>query len=327
MQNDRDDEYVGGMKVRSEDVGFRADEMIECPKCAKPNAPTRANCFYCAQPISAAVHSGEFLKLNLRQLENWENGFNVVAAGPAAVKEGVSGLFGRPIDGLLTFDSFAPLARLESAEDAAAAKTYLEGIGLNVYVVSDVALKSGRPNIRVRSMTFLEDSIAAIPFNAGEAMTLTQDDIALVVSGRITESRSETFEKGRKKAARKVVDETLASNEMFVLDIYGRDDEQGWRVLSKGFDFSCLGGDKTMIVEENFTLLNERINRFAPKAKFDDSYNKLSDELSAVWDLERHRDSEGLKRTGLWQSRYASVVRTSNMEQFSRYSRLQRILL
>ena len=40
-----------GMRVRSEDIGFAAGELLPCPKCTRPNSPDRAACIYCGSAL------------------------------------------------------------------------------------------------------------------------------------------------------------------------------------------------------------------------------------------------------------------------------------
>ncbi len=112
-----------------------------------------------------------------------------------------------------------------------------------------------------------------------------------------------------------------------LIDIYSADTEQGWRITTKGFDFSTLGKEKTLLAADNVRLLLERVKHFAPNALVADEYPELIGLLDEVWEIERRTDFGGLKRTGVWRAGFAKVARTSNLEQFGRYSRLQRILL
>ncbi|NOT47915.1 MAG: hypothetical protein HOP17_09245, partial [Acidobacteria bacterium] len=121
--------------------------------------------------------------------------------------------------------------------------------------------------------------------------------------------------------------ETATSTDDLVVDLYGSADEQGWRIMAKGFDFSGLGSEKALLAGDNMTRLLGKIRTFASAAKFVDEYGQVAGALSAVWEVDRRKDFEGLNRIGIWKSGFSSVVSTSNLEQFSKYSRLQRVLL
>src|SRR5829696_6654862 len=109
---------VGGLPVRSEEIGFAPDELIKCGKCARSNAPTRSSCMYCG----AEVESGSAApKLNLRAVEGWANGFNVVITEPAInnldspAKE-IAAILSMDADvvrAILSCESGLPLARVE----------------------------------------------------------------------------------------------------------------------------------------------------------------------------------------------------------------------
>lgn len=332
MASKLNDEYLGGIKLRGEEIGFGSDQMVVCLKCEKSNPPNRANCLYCAVPIAVFVDGPETPKLNLRRLETWENGYNVVVLNSAdkAKTDHVSRFFGNDSEDtewLLGAANSIPIARLEFESDAEIAKESLSRLGLDVRVVSDIALKVGKPNVRARSLEFLPDAVRFMSFNTGESKVTALKDIALIVVGTVTESRSESIEKGRNKGERKSLSESASSSEDLVVDVYSRDGEQGFRITTRGFDFSCLGAEKTMLAGENIGRLIGKIKSLAADAKFVDEYDRIASALSAVWDVDSRKDFEGLKRTGIWQAGFSSVVRTSNAEQFSKYSRLQRILL
>lgn len=319
------------MRVRTEDIGFGPDEMIACAKCGKSNPPNRASCLYCANPIASSRLQESSLKLNLRRLENWENGYNLVIVPPgnACDAAAVARYFRYEPEltaQMLQAESPFPIARLESEDEAVIAEKYLSGLGLGVRIVSDVTLKIGKPNIRLRSLTFRDDAIQLVSFNTGERQLLTRDELALIVVGTIIESKMESVEK-RKKGDRKVLSETMTSSDDLLVDLYAANDGPGWRIPTKGFDFSSLANEKSMLATENIRYLLEKLKMFGRNAKIVDEYHRRIAPLSTVWDIDRRKDFQGLKRTGMWKSGYSNIVRTSNLEQFSKYSRLQRILL
>jgi hypothetical protein len=330
MQNTDDKNLIGGMKVQSENIAFSSDEMITCSKCGKSNPPNRASCLYCGTAIETPVDTLK-VKLNLRKLENWENGFNIVLVSRRddADTESAARYLRHDVDSfaqMVAAGNPFPLARLESAGEAELANKQLSEFGLSAKIVSDVDLKIGKPNTRLRKIEFLEEGVRFTLFNTNEHRVVRSDEIVLIVVGRIVESKMESVEKG-KKDKRKVLAESATSSDELLIDIYTADTEQGWRVPTKGFDFSSLGSEKSMLAVENLQRLLDRLKTFAPGAKLIDEYADLINPLSEVWDVERRTDFEGMKRTGVWKSGFSSVARTSNLEQFNKYSRLQRILL
>ncbi len=333
MQNEDEKkiDMVGDLKVRSEDIGFDADQMIACPRCGKSNPPNRTRCFYCSAEIESTFAGSGPIKLNLRRLEGWENGYNVILRTPAEnvdVTE-VARLFGGEpdhVEKLLAAESAVPLARLESERDAAIAEEFLKNLGLNVCVVSDIDLKIGKPNVRLRSVEFLPEGITATAFNTSEKRSFTAGEITSIVTGVLIESKIASVEKGRKKGERKTISETATASDDVLIDIYDASGEQGWRIQAMGFDFSGLGKDKGLLASENIGLLIDRIKQHFPAARFVDDYRGIMNSISTVWEPESRTDFGGLKKTGVWSSGFENVVRTSNLEQFSKYSRLQRIL-
>lgn len=322
---------VGYMKVQSENIAFSSDQMISCPKCGKSNPPNRASCLYCAAELEVPEDARSGGRLNLRKLENWENGFNIVLLSRAANADVAAAsrylkYEADVFEQMLAANHPFPLARIESETEAELAVKQLASFGLTATVVRDIELKIGKPNTRLRSVEFLDDGVRFTAFNTNEQRVLHSGEIVLIVVGRIIESRMESVEKG-KREKRKVLAETASTADDVMLDVYTADSEQGWRITTKGFDFSTLGKEKSLLAVENIKLLLEKLSAFAPKAKLVDEYPDLLNPLSEVWDVERRTDFEGLKRTGVWKSGFSSVARTSNLDQFTKYSRLQRILL
>lgn len=326
-----DNNFAAGFKLRSEDIGYKQEEMAVCSGCGKANPPNRSSCMYCAAQLEGIRADLGPIKLNLRRLEDWEKGFNVVLNAPAGenASSEIAKLFGYSkdlLDRLLSANSFVPLGRLESAEDADLAIKYLGSVGVSATIVSDEKL-SGFSTVRLRSIEFSADEVVMVSFNTGEREPIANGDIALLVAGTIRESRQESIEKAGKKSDSKVLSESSTATDERVLDIYSASGDKGWRITTKGFDFSSLGSQKGLIAGENLDRLTERLRQVVPSAKFVDEYDKLCGELGHVWPLNERKDFEGQKRTGVFRSGFSTVVRTTNLDQFSRYSILQKVLV
>lgn len=319
------------MKLQTENIAFSGDQMIACPACGKPNPPNRAGCLYCAAPIEVPEDRQAAIRLNLRKLEGWENGYNIVLtrAGAEADTAAAAAYFKIEKDlfaQMLAAHGPFPIARIESETEANIAVKQLEAFGLSARVVSDIDLKVGKPNTRLRSVEFRDEGVRFAAFNTGEQQAVGYGEIVLIVVGRIVESKTESIEKG-KKDKRKVLAETALSSDDLLVDIYDANAQHGWRVTTKGFDFSTLGPEKSLLAVENIRVVLEKLQRSAPAAKMIDEYAGVIGALSEVWDIERRTDFEGLKRTGVLKTGFSSIARTSNLEQFNKYSRLQRLML
>lgn len=322
---------IGDLNIQTDKIAFGSDEMILCGKCRKPNPPNRASCLYCAAAIDGVAGDSSQLKLNRRKLENWENGFNVVFVPPAPDADVAAAARYLKIDHEI-FSHMAsatepfPLARLESEAESEIASAQLSKCGLRTSIVSDVKLKVGKPCSRLRSVEFEGGSVTFTSFNTNERSEIAVGDVVLIVVGRVVESSVESVEKGRKEK-RKLLSETAASSDELLIDVYANAVEPGWRITTKGFDFSTLGEEKSLLAVDNIALLFEKLKACAANAKVIEEYPRIIQPLSEVWDIERRTDFDGMKRTGVWSSGFSSVVRTSNLEQFSKYSRLQRLLV
>jgi hypothetical protein len=123
-----------------------------------------------------------------------------------------------------------------------------------------------------------------------------------------------------------LLDETSITSDEAVLDIYFVDDSLGYRINQSGFDFSCLGEDKGLLAAENMQRLLAQLKKKAPDLTVVDNYDDVRHPLGSVWDVEYRNDSQGFKYSGLGRVEFGRVASTSNLNQFTRYSRLQRHL-
>src|SRR5207302_1354296 len=93
-----------------------------------------------------------------------------------------------------------------------------------------------------------------------------------------------------------IVDTRELSADEAVLDIYTNEAGEGFRIMSDGFDYSCLGADKRLLARDNFDMLVAALRTRAPSAVFDDEYGRLRALLSAAWPPAEHTGSSGLRR-------------------------------
>lgn len=325
-------ELVGGIRVRSEENGFAVDELITCTACEKANPPNRANCIYCGGGFVGFSLGAGPPRLDLRKLESWELGHNLILieAPDETVADAVSKITASSAEtvlGLFQAKAPVPIARLASMSEAEIAKEYLAGYGVRTTVIPDDLFKSFDPPQRLRRMTFDSDEVTLTSFNTGEARVFRPDDIQLIVRGTVTESRHESIEKTKRNRKNNVLSESITEGDEVLIDMYGADEAVSYRIRSTGFDFSGLGAAMVPLAAENITSLFRRLVEFSPQAKVVDEYDAIASVLASIWEPETRKDFRGLKKMGIWKTGSASVINTSNLEQFSKYSRLQRILL
>lgn len=327
----QDSGWLADMPIQSENIAFRADEMIACTKCGKANPPNRVSCLYCATPIELPEKRKHQAKLNLRPLENWEKGFNIVFVPPVDRPDLASVSRYLSIDPEVLRQMLAatypfPIARIESEIEANIAVQQLGNFGLNASVVGDEVLQADRPPTRLREIEFRDDSIVVMSFNTGERTEIGRDELVLIVAGTVIESKTESVEK-RKKKETKLLQETETSSDEKLIDIYCCSDTFGCRIPAKGFDFSCLGAEKGLLSAANLERLRAKLLKFSPAATSIGEYRRGTNILGTVWDLDRQKDFHGLQRTGFGRTAFENVAITSNLLQFTKYSRLQRHLL
>ena len=327
----QDGGWLDGVPIQSENIAFSTDEMIACAKCRKANPPNRASCLYCATAIELPEDRRHQAKLNLRPLESWEKGFNIVFVPPqhGPDVENISRYLSidpEVLDQMLAAIHPFPIARIQSETEAEIAVERLKNLGLTAKVVGDGVLQADKLPTRLREIEFRNASMVVTSFNGGDKTEIGRDELRLIVSGSLIESKTESVEK-RKKKETKLLQETETTSDEKLIDIYSDGDSGGFRILTKGFDFSCLGAEKGLLAAANMERLKERLLKFSPAAKIINEYRSIVHVLGAVWEIDRQKDFQGLTRTGIGRSGFANVARTSNLLQFTKYSRLQRHLI
>lgn len=315
-----------GMRVRSEEIGFAAGELLQCPKCTRQNSPDRAACIYCG---AALANSGVgLLKIgDPESLEAWESGFNVaMRVNPDTVPH-LSRLLGIDKDLLnsaVDGRSYFPAARMRKEQEAASIVEKLREFGVESIVVPDVFLMPEKPSIRLRSIEFGNKSCVFVEFNTGNRRVVQTEEIRLIVTGEMIESRIESkYKKKPKKDDRP--EETITDSDRPVIDIYTSRDDIGYRVQMNGFDFSGLGEAKGMLAVENMRMLTVRLKDVSRTCRVDSKYLVVRPLLDRIWELETEIDHFRNHTGGFLKNDKTKVSTMNNLRQFTKYSRLQRL--
>ncbi len=324
-------ETVGGVLVQSEKLGFERSELLYCAKCARTNSPDRFECIYCGT-VLGIDHAKDGVSIDRTPPELWEKGFNIILVAGSAAEVNIAkaaktvGLEAEIFTDLLRADRPLPLLRLKSLAEAEAISERLSELGLKQKIVADADLRSMELPVRLRGLEFAEDRLQLIDFNTSERIDIGCADIELIVVGRSFSTRTEVSEERRKKKDPKVLSETETSTDDLLIDMYIRGNELGYRISSIGFDFSCLRFGKGMLVAENMKKLAAKLSQTAFSAKYVDDYAGNVDRLSNVWKLESRKDRFGLQRSGFGRTAFESVATSNNIDQFTKFSRMNRIL-
>lgn len=322
--------WLRDLPVQTENIAFKPEEMILCEKCQRKNPPNRLKCFYCAAELVLTAEQAELVKPVLRKLEIWEKGFNLIIQTDATKLNEVNtseiakniGVEADVVHKIVESGKNVPLARAESESEAETVKRILQRHGLKTVIVSDERLALEKVHRRLRGLEFTDEKLRLVLFNLDEIVEIMRKDLVLIVTGAVFEKKTESLEK-RKKGESKILDATETASDEMLIDIYSGDDSIGFRILSKGFDFSCLETEKTMLATENMKRLAVKLQEFAPNAKKVSDYLSVREVLGNVWELEARKDSLGLKRHSFGKFDFTNVASSNNLQQFTKYSRLQ----
>lgn len=307
--------------------------MVRCEECLRANPPIRVACLYCGAALPASSVTGK-PKPALRSLEKWEQGYNNILIKVSAELSDQSldeaaGLLRLPsaeLRRITDANTPLPLARTAVPEEASLIKESLNALGLDTLIIPDETLGLEKaPTIRLRTVELLPDEIVVYS-TSGEGHPIRWSDITLVVLGRLFATQVAVKERKRRGAEKHIIDASQTSSDEEVLDLYTREQNGGWRILSTNFDFSCLGAAKKLMARENFAALRELICDRSGNAASDETYNIARRSLELVWPSDQQTSSLGWRRERAGRYSTSEVATTTNEMQFTRYSRLRHFL-
>jgi hypothetical protein len=335
MERKDPDEWLKNLPLQTEDIRFKLEEMVACAKCKRTNPPSRIKCFYCSGELVLTEAQIQSLKFNLRKLENWEKGFNVIFLPTSPVfdeaKTTEIAEFLKTekevLRRIIASKNPLPMLRAESEKEAAIVKARLRQFGVETFILSDEALAADRTTQRLRGIEFYDDRLVLVFFNGDETIEISAVDLALIVAGAVFERRIEATEKYSKRGENVILNQSETASDETLIDVYSRANCLGLRIYAKGFDFSCLAVEKEMTAKDNIKKLAEKLRRFAPGAKFVDDYVPHRSLLANVWEVEQKTASQGLQRQSLGRFNLGNLTTVNNAAQFTKYSRLQWHLL
>lgn len=315
---------------------FASEELVVCPKCRRKNPPTKFACLYCGAELEIdPLNTKASASAARPSLEPHEKGYNVIcrASGekPDTLKLAeaarISGLSVDSLEKIFDLEARLPLLRVALENEAEILRRKLLETGIDAKIIRDDDFFENRPVRRLRRIEFFDDRIILILFNRDEIFEAAPRDFQMIVAGKLFEKKIEATEKHERKKNNSVLDQFEVTADELIFDLFVKGDETGFRVLQKGFDFSCLGAAKKFLAAENIKILISRLLEFAPEAVFDDNYLKLRETINAVWKQDESKNSGGLERMGFGKFNRRRVITTDNLRQFTKYSRLQKMIL
>lgn len=314
---------------------FAPGEMVACEACLRANPPTRMNCLYCGAVLPVGDEGHDLRRPTLRDLETWEQGFNVVlvpqgAAGQLSVDNlseaaALLRLETGQLREMREAGAHLPLARAATRDEASLVEKRLGALGCQVEIVADEELGvETQPPKRIRRLEIGAEALTGWPSAETDAERVEWTEIVLLVAGRIARKRIEVEERrgGGRRAEGEVVEMREFQTDESVLDLYFAETHVNWRIMSENFDYSCLGAEKGLLVAENFKRLVETIKERAPVVVYDDSYRSVRSFLKFAWPLAEQTETGGLKRVRPGRYNAEAVTSVTNETQFTRYGRL-----
>jgi len=316
---------LGPLATPSEPQGFAPEQMIRCEECLRANPPTRINCLYCSVPLPVTESSARLRTPVLRRPEKHELGYNTIVLPSShvfsreAIEDAASllRLKREDLERVLAEGVALPVARTTSREEAELIAERLQAAGFRV-----VTLKDEDAVVRVRSLSFDGSTFVVNPGQITNEVDVSWSNVVLLVTGRIVEKRVEVKEVKSRGAENEILDTSELFSDEAVIDLYVSAHPETWRISANGFDFSCLGVEKSLLASENIATLQRVLIANATNARLDDSCNRLRPLLDLVWSPEQETKSSGWRRERPGKLSLGMATIHSNESQFTRYSRL-----
>lgn len=312
----------------SEPLGFSAEQMIRCEECLRANPPTRVTCLYCVAPLPLTDDALKLRKPVLRPPEKHQLGYNNIllpqdqGVTVDAIDEAAA-LLKLSAENLQQITSQGiplPVARTASREEAELVSHKLRELGLDCLTLSDDDLCLSNSLKRVRSMSFAD---AYVTIHQAKDIQVSWAEIVLIVPGRLLETRFEIQERQTRKSENEILDTSEFFSDEVVIDFYIAGHSSTWRVSANGFDFSCLGNEKSLTAIKNIGKLQRLIVDKAVNAQVDDSYSRVRGLLELAWTTQSETQSSGWRRERPGKLSVGMATVKSNESQFTRYSRLR----
>lgn len=324
--------FIGPVEP-SEPQGFTHDQMIRCDECLRANPPTRVACLYCGTALPTTEQSERLRKPTLRPPDKHQLGYSAIYL-PAESTTPTSSTIQMAaqllkisvddVERILKAQLPLPIVRIASREDAELVHARLAEMKLSTLVLSDTELVPQDNAIaRVRALVLDQETFTMIQGASSDEADFAWTDVVLVVTGRLVQKTVELTERKSRTSENEIVSSSEFHTDEAVIDLYLNDSLQTWRIAASGFDFSCLGNEKSLVANENIRRLLTLLTQKCSNAVFDDSYRALRQTLDQVWTAERETSSRGWRRERPGQVSLAAASIESNEAQFTRYSRLR----
>ncbi|MFT3746372.1 MAG: zinc ribbon domain-containing protein [Pyrinomonadaceae bacterium] len=318
-------------RLQSENIAFERNAMLSCSKCSRANPPNRFKCFYCGSELDLPDERVAAITSTFRRLEPWERGVNVILSKTSVdadlkMAASILSLETDEVGLILECGKGFPLARVEDASAAGNMIARLRSVGIECFSVDDSEVKFDSKPIRIGSVDFGSGEVGFKDFNTGKIDFFRSYEIALVVEGWVSKTRTDSVEKRRLRGGSKPVDQASMTTDDRILDIYPSGDHAGFRIMPAGFDFSCLGQQRALLARENWGRILDLFKTKLPSAEFVLNYPEIRSALDPVWPVESRNETKGMINTGFGKREFGSIATTTNLKQFDRYSRLQKYL-
>ncbi|OYT70765.1 MAG: hypothetical protein CFK52_10040 [Chloracidobacterium sp. CP2_5A] len=299
-----------------------------CPRCGRPNGAHRATCLFCGEPLSAPGRESQALP-SLRGASDIEPGYNVIflpgaalAAGAVEEVAAAGRLTTEQAALLLTAAAPVPIARAATAHDAVLLTQRLARSGLRTLILSDAQLAPFQPPRRARALTATDGYLEVWSSEPVAPLRLAWEDISLIVFGALRFRQVLVRESSGRRAKAEREEMMTADEEVAVIDLFGPTLATHARIRADGFDYSCLGSDRSLLAVENHARLGDWLLASRSSATVvNRDFRAVARALEPVWGLTKTRSRQPFKRAGIGKVATELTECLDNDGQFTRFAR------
>ena len=312
--------------IQTENIGFSSDELISCSACHRQSAPNRIDCIYCGAALEACPEAIDTIKL--RKLESWEPGTSIIVnggTGDISKAAEMLSLEGDRLGEIVSAGVALPAAWVDDKAAGILTKK-LEELGFMCSAIADAELALTKPPVRLAGMQIGDGDLTLVDLNTRAEYRHSWAELVLIVTGVFATGSIDSTEKRRLRKTTVMNDTTISADEP-VFDLYTADCATGYRVQLAGFDYSCLSDRMAPLATENMSGLIDLLHLRAPQLKLVNKYKSIRHLLTGIWDIDSRKDPKGLQQVGVGKREFGVVHSTNNARQFTRFSRLQRLML
>ncbi|MCS7079551.1 MAG: hypothetical protein NZ585_05810 [Chloracidobacterium sp.] len=267
---------------------------------------------------------------SLRDAADLEPGYNVIFLPGPTLTSGVveevatvGRLTPEQAACLLASPSPVPIARAATAHDAKLLVQRLARSGLRTLILSDTQLAPLQPPRRARALASAGEYLEVLGYDPAAPLRFAWKEISLVVFGTLRFRQVLAREATTRRATKTEREEICTTDEeVSVIDFFGPTLATHVRIRADGFDYSCLGAQRSLLAAENHARLGDwLLNSVGDATVVNRDFRTVARALEPIWGLTKTSSRQPFKRAGIGKVSTEMTEYVDNERQFTCFAR------